>query len=433
MTTLIASSRDYGALVKEDRVHSDIYTDAQIFDDEMERIFHRTWLFALHESEIPRHGDFKLLQLGRFPVIATRDADGDIQLLINRCRHRGAQVCEAMRGHAKRFQCWYHGWTYDSKGDLVGVTGAEAYDENFDPKDHGLTLVPRVDSYRGFVFASFNPEVTDLSAYLGATLKYIDIMVDASPIGELEVKPGVVTRTRYRGNWKQVGMDGYHPHYVHMSVFKIFSQRESTTGSAVGALHLEDPFDDRSSSRTRGFPHGHSCLDFREQRRPHADEYIEELERSEDGQRYVADMIDAHGEEHARELIAWHGDPHLGLFPNVQLIHDHVRVVIPRSPGETEVLMYPVFLKGVGDTINEKRLRAHEAFYGPAAAGSPDDAEIFERTQRGLIADQSPWVLLARGRHRERRDEDGSLVACISDEVTQRVQMQEWKRLMSDR
>lgn len=433
MTTLIATSRDYGALVKEDRVHSAIFTDEQIFQDEIERIFHRTWLFALHESEIPHHGDFKRIQLGRFPVIAIRDESGEVRLLINRCRHRGAQVCEAMRGNAKRFQCWYHGWTYDSQGALVGVTGQEAYDDDFDPSQHGLTRVPRMASYRGFVFASFSKEIVDLEEYLGATLKYFDIMVDASPTGELQVKPGVVNRTRYRGNWKQVGMDGYHPHYVHMSVFKIFSKRENTTGSAVGSLHLEDPFADNSASLARGFSNGHACLDFRAQRRPHADAAIEDLRGSEEGSRYVDDMIARHGEPRARDLIAWHGDPHLGVFPNLQLIHDHVRVVVPISPGETEVLMYPVFLKGVGDSINEKRLRAHEAFYGPAAAGSPDDAEIFERTQRGLQADADPWVLLGRGIKRERRDEDGSITACISDETTQRAQMQEWKRLMTQR
>ncbi len=433
MTTLIASSRDYGALVKEDRVHSSIFTDEQIFKDEMERIFHRTWLFALHESEIPRFGDFKRIQLGRFPIIATRDENGEVQLLINRCRHRGAQVCEASRGNAKRFQCWYHGWTYDTKGDLVGVTGEEGYDEKFKPEQHALTRVPRIDSYRGFVFASLAKDGMSFDEYLGPTKQLIDMMVDASPIGDIEVKPGVVHKTLYRGNWKQIGMDGYHPHYVHMSVFKIFSTRGSTTGSAVGAIHLEDPFDDSSLSRTRGFPNGHSCLDFREQRRPHAATAIEDFECSEEGRQYVADMVAAYGRERAEELIAWHGDPHLGLFPNLQLIHDHIRVVLPISPGETEVLMYPVFLKGVGPSINAKRLRAHEGFYGPAAAGSPDDAEIFERTQRGLLADADPWVLLSRGVGREQVDADGSVSACISDEITQRAQMQEWKRLMTAR
>jgi len=433
MTTLIASSRDYGALVQEDRVHSSIFTDEQIFQDEMERIFHRTWLFALHESEIPNFGDFKLIQLGRYPVIATRDEDGEVRLLINRCRHRGAQVCEASRGNAKRFQCWYHGWTYDTKGDLVGVTGQEAYGDEFKPEENALTRVPRIGNYRGFVFASLAREGMSFDEYLGPTKPLIDMIVDSSPTGELEVRPGVVNKTMYRGNWKQIGMDGYHPHYVHMSVFKIFSKRESTTGSAVGALQLEDPFDDSSQSRTRGFPNGHACLDFREQRRPHAAKAIEELERSEEGRQYVADMIAAYGRERAEELIAWHGDPHLGMFPNLQLIHDHIRVVVPISPDKTEVLMYPVFLKGVAPGINAKRLRAHEAFYGPAAAGSPDDAEIFERTQRGLLGDADPWILLSRGTGREQVDADGSVAACISDEITQRAQMQEWKRLMTAR
>lgn len=431
MTSLIACNRDYSALVKEDRVHSSIFTDEQIFQDEMERIFHRTWLFALHESEIPKFGDFKRIHLGRFPIIATRDDNGEVQLLINRCRHRGAQVCAAQRGNTKHFQCWYHGWTYDSKGNLIGVTGPEGYDKSFGAEQHALAKVPRVDSYRGFVFASLAEEGMSFDDYLGATKKFIDIMVDFSPIGEVEVKPGVVNKTMYRGNWKQIGMDGHHPHYVHMSVFKIFKKRENTSGSAVGALHLEDPFADKSLSRTRGFPNGHACLDFREQRRSHAAMAIEELQRSEDGRNYVEDMNARYGQERAAELIAWHGDPHLGLFPNLQLIHDHVRVVIPISPGETQVLMYPVFLKGVGSSINEKRLRAHEAFYGPASAGSPDDAEIFERTQRGLLADAEPWVLLSRGIEREQVDEDGSVTACISDEITQRAQMKEWQRLMS--
>jgi phenylpropionate dioxygenase-like ring-hydroxylating dioxygenase large terminal subunit len=340
-------------------------------------------------------------------------------------------VCEARYGNAKRFQCWYHGWTYDSQGKLVGVTGQEAYDESFKPDDFGLAKVPRVGNYRGFVFASLAPEGISFDEFLGASKPFIDIMVDASPVSELEVKPGVVTKTKYRGNWKQVGMDGYHPHYVHASVMKIFSKRENSTGSAVGALHIEDPFADASSSKTRGFPYGHASLDFRDQRRSHAATYIEEFNHSEEGRRYVQDMVAKHGKERAEELIAWHGDPHLGLFPNLQLIHDHIRVVIPISPCETEVLMYPVFLKGVGQSINEKRLRAHEAFYGPASAGSPDDAEIFERTQRGLIGALDPWVLLGRGMNREQQDADGTVAARISDEVTQRAQMQEWKRLMT--
>lgn len=431
MTEMITTDRDYSALVKEDRVHSAVFTDQGIFDDEMERIFHRTWLFALHESEIPNPGDFKKMQLGRFPIIAVRDRDGSINLLINRCRHRGAQVCDVPYGNARNFQCWYHGWTYGTNGDLLAATGESAYGDDFAREELGLGRISAVDSYRGFVFACLAEPEMSLEQFLGTTRKFIDMMIEASPVAELEVKPGVVSKTQYAGNWKQIGMDGYHPHYVHVSVFKIFSKREDTTGSAVGAIHLEDPFSDKSSSLTRAFENGHSALDFRDQRLPHADANIEGLRKTEEGRQYVEDMVAAYGQEKAEALIAWHGDPHLGIFPNLQLIHDHIRVVVPISPSETQVLMYPVFLKGVGPSINAKRLRAHEAFYGPASAGSPDDAEVFERVQRGLEGDADPWILLARGLTREETDSDGTVTARISDEITQRAQMQEWKRLMT--
>lgn len=430
-SNIISSDRDYAALVQEDRVHSSLFTDEAIFEDEMDRIFHKTWLFALHESEVPNPGDFKTLQLGRYPVIAVRDQNGEVQLLINRCRHRGAQVCETAFGHAKSFRCWYHGWNYNTKGELIGVTGEEAYNESFDAKENGLTKLARVGNYKGFIFASHASEGQSLDEYLGPTKSFIDIMVDVSPTSELMVRPDVVSKTMYRGNWKQIGMDGYHPHYVHVSVFKIFSKRKSTTGSAVGAIHLEDPFSDASPSLTRAFPNGHSALDFRFQRLPHAKDNIEELQQSADGRKYVEDMTARYGKERAEELIAYHGDPHLGMFPNLQLIHDHIRVIIPISPSETQVLMYPVFLKGVGAEINNKRLRSHEAFYGPASNGSPDDAEIFERVQRGLYGAQDPWILLGRGLNREKTDADGTTSGLISDEVTQRAQLMEWKRLMT--
>ena len=92
--------------------------------------------------------------------------------------------------------------------------------------------------------------------------------------------------------------------------------------------------------------------------------------------------------------------------------------------------MFPALLKGVPDSINELRLRNHEAFYGPASQGSPDDAEIFERNQLGLSAEVDPWVLLSRGLERERIEEDGTIVGRITDETTQRGQLKQWQKLM---
>jgi len=60
----------------------------------------------------------------------------------------------------------------------------------------------------------------------------------------------------------------------------------------------------------------------------------------------------------------------------------------------------------------------------------PDDTEIFERTQIGMHALVNPWLNLTRGINRERPDADGTLIAGISDELTQRHQLMEWRNLL---
>lgn len=69
--------------------------------------------------------------------------------------------------------------------------------------------------------------------------------------------------------------------------------------------------------------------------------------------------------------------------------------------------------------------------YGPAGSGAPDDLEMFERNQVGLSAEVDPWLLLARGLHRERRDADGTIIGHMTDEVTQRGIWRHWKKVLT--
>jgi phenylpropionate dioxygenase-like ring-hydroxylating dioxygenase large terminal subunit len=133
---------DYKHLVQDDRIHASLYTDPAIFDDEMERIFHRGWVFVGHASEIPRPGDYVTRTLGREPVIMVRAGDGTTSVLVNRCRHRGTMVCPADRGHARTLTCPYHGWTYDLRGELLGVPYPGGY-AGFDKASHGLRRASR--------------------------------------------------------------------------------------------------------------------------------------------------------------------------------------------------------------------------------------------------------------------------------------------------
>ena len=90
-----ATASRYDALIKDDRVHATLYTDARIFEDELEKIFYRGWVYIGHDSEIPQPGDFLTRSIGRQPVIMVRGKDGTISVLLNRCAHRGSKIGRA--------------------------------------------------------------------------------------------------------------------------------------------------------------------------------------------------------------------------------------------------------------------------------------------------------------------------------------------------
>src|SRR5579871_4184385 len=98
----------------EGLVSARIFSDPDIYELEMERLFAHCWLFVAHASEIPQPGDFVVRSMGADPVIVSRDQDGHVHVLLNVCRHRGRQVCTEDAGRTARFQCGYHGWTYNS-------------------------------------------------------------------------------------------------------------------------------------------------------------------------------------------------------------------------------------------------------------------------------------------------------------------------------
>ncbi|HEU4352703.1 MAG TPA: Rieske 2Fe-2S domain-containing protein, partial [Burkholderiales bacterium] len=152
-------------LVQPDRVHRSVYADPAIFDLEMERVFGRAWLALGHESQVKNIGDYFTTRMGREPVIVIRKSEDQIGVLINRCMHRGSIVCAEGRGNIERFVCPYHGWSYDRAGVLRAVPFQSGYEKGKLPA--GLKAVPRVKSYRGFIFASLARHGDDLETFLG--------------------------------------------------------------------------------------------------------------------------------------------------------------------------------------------------------------------------------------------------------------------------
>ena len=374
-------------LIKDGELLGRAYTDPEVFDLEMEKIFYRTWIFVGHGSEISEPGDYKTTYIGRQPVIVSRGADdGEVSVLLNRCRHRGATVCQQEYGNSNFFRCPYHGWTYSNKGRLNGVPFPDGYEEGFDKSELGLVHAPRVAEYRGFVFASLSEDVPDLEEHLGLAREHLDFVADQ----DIELSAGV-QKYAYDANWKfqvENTIDPYHLGFVHQSFFEIVEERTGRKTS-FAKIHKQEKVSDLGR--------GHS-------------------------------------------LYQLEGDLGIGalpfnliIFPTLSFVGSQLRMVRPVSADRTEVFLYPLMVKGASPEENAQRLRVHEGFYGPASFGTPDDMAIaFGRVRKGLEADRlNDSLIIRRGKDREVVDDRGVPFSNGSDEVSIRALYKEWKRLMT--
>ena len=420
----------FAEMVQPDRVHSAIFTSEEIYRQELERIFYRYWVFVAHESEVAQPGDYCTKWIGEKQVIVSRGADGGIGLFFNRCRHRGAAVCMEEYGNANFFRCPYHGWTYNSSGDLVGVPYPSRYGADFDKSSLGLARVPRVGVVAGFIFASLADTGPTLEEHLGKAASYLEDFVKASPAGSVALSAGT-SKSVFHGNWKFVGMDGYHTNFTHKTVLDLRQRKAGANASyRRGAGNT-----DKSDNESWDLGNGHCRLDLtgRDKVEVGAASNISVaagIPDTPDGHEYMRQMTEAYGDDVA-DVIRRSRDVHIHVWPNLQLIGAQVRVIRPLAAGRTEVMSYPAVLDGVPDSMNTSRIRGFEWFSGVASFGTPDDTEVFERNQIGLQADHIPWLMLKRGLNVEPR-EDGSLIGNVTDEVPQRAQMSAWLRAMEE-
>ncbi len=198
------------------------YVHPKWFADEEKLVFAKSWMFLGFESEIPEAGDYVLRRLGTDQVIVARTEGGEVTALLNACTHRGTAICKASTGNSAHFRCSYHGWTFGNDGKLVGVPGLrQHYSASFDKAELGLKR-PRVHSYRGLVFATWNEEAPDFEDYLGDAKFYLDALFDISSSGwEVAAPP---QRVVSRGNWKylqdNLSGDGYHLQTTHALTFE---------------------------------------------------------------------------------------------------------------------------------------------------------------------------------------------------------------------
>ncbi|MPQ73150.1 aromatic ring-hydroxylating oxygenase subunit alpha [Acetobacter senegalensis] len=412
---------DPRSLVSADYADGSIYSNPALYDMEMDRIFMHNWIWVAHRSDLPEPGNFITTFVGPHPVIVSRDRKGDVHVMLNRCRHRGATVCERKSGTGASFVCPYHGWAYGLDGALRGVPYQEGYSGQLDKKKYPLVSL-RVEEYNGLIFATFDKSIMSLDAWLGRAKPWIDLFMKQG--AGWPVKTMGEHKFTFPGNWKiqlENTTDAYHFPIVHKSFLDAVDEETQNTFDFVGGEgFVED------------LGHGHSVMvmipdlvDLEDNLdAPVPDRFLELAE----------ELSKDYPPEKVRQIVRAVGGTgfNLNLFPNLACSMAFFRVLRPLSVNETEIRHIAIGMEGGPECANEARLRLHELFQGPMGFGTPDDAEAWDRVQRGSLAGRDIAILLNRGLGHEAKREDGNLFSDVSAETGMRAAYRQWLAAMTD-
>jgi p-cumate 2,3-dioxygenase alpha subunit len=395
------------------RVHRSAMTSPQIHRAEVERVFAKSWLYVGHESEIPERGDYVRRPVGGRPIFMVRGAkSGRVNVFHNTCTHRGAVVCRQDAGNAKVFQCFYHAWTFDSEGELKGVPDREAYTGGVSFDELALKRVARVESYRGFVFASFDPGIEDLVSYLAGAKDYLDLVVDGCG-GSAEIVCGTNLYS-FDANWKLLAensFDGYHAESTHDTYFKyLVSLGTDLRGGVDG--------------RAVDLGNGHAVVEYASPwGRPVAkwEALFGEQARTEI-ERLRADLLARHGEQRAHAMADLNRN--LLIYPNL-VINDimavTVRTFYPAGPDGVDVTAWELAPADELPALRQRRLDSFLTFLGPGGFATPDDVEALESCQQGYASGGVEWNDISRGMGRDPR---------TNDEAQMRAFWRRWQQQM---
>lgn len=354
-----------------------IFNNEDVHRLELRRIFARSWVFIAHVSEIPNPGDFVARSIGEDPYICVRDEGGRVRVLLNSCRHRGAQFCRAEMGNTRSFTCPYHGWSYKTTGDLEGVPARRQGYRDLKLEEWGLFQAPHVEVYRGLIFANLDPGAVPFSEYIGRYKWYLDVQFGLSA-GGMEVL-GEPHRWIVEANWKQGAEnfcgDSSHTQTAHRSVLEAGLAPAAAAGSP-------------------GKHHGvHiSCDGFALSVRQEPGQSVYWCYPDDVTRHFNSGDLSEHQMDFAKQALVHNGT----LFPNFSFLHIgatdakerasagflSIRVWQPKGPGKTEIWNWILAPKEASDGYKRRAYQVGMSTFGPSGSFEQDDVAVWPGVAR---------------------------------------------------
>jgi phenylpropionate dioxygenase-like ring-hydroxylating dioxygenase large terminal subunit len=367
------------------RVPFEVYTDTAVAGQEQDRIFHgATWNYLCLDAELPEAGSYRSTFVGETPVVVVKDADGEIYAFENRCAHRGALIALEKSGKVDgNFQCVYHAWSYNLRGDLTGVAfqkgvkGKGGMPAGFRKEDHGPRKL-RIATFCGLVFGSFSDDVPPIAEYLGEEICARVERVLHKPVEVI----GRFTQA-LPNNWKlyvENVKDSYHASLLHLFFTKFEINRLSQKGGVIvdasGGNHVSFSMIDPAAADAS---------------------YQDQGLRSGTGKYRLKDPTLLAGFKEYDDGITLQI---LSVFPGfvLQQIQNclAVRQVLPKGQQRTELNW--TYLGYTDDTPEQRNVRLKQSnLVGPAGFISMEDGAVGGFVQRGIAGAHGREAVIEMG------------------------------------
>ena len=379
------------------RVHRRTMTSPDVLAAERERIFSPGWNYVGHESEIVEAGAFRRRSVAGRPLVFLRDTRGKVRVFFNTCPHRGALICRQDAGVARTFQCFYHAWTFNTDGEIVGVPDRGSYPADMDWAGLGLKEPAEVETYRGFCFVSFVKQRERLANYLGEVAELMDLTIDSGEVlGGWEVLAGSSVY-RFKANWKLMvenSIDNYHFDTVHETYRQFIGDSNKRVSAKTASIKEERT----GFARNRGHG-GFTMWPSRTARTLATAGENWSAEEREHIERIRASLFERFGEE--RGLLMAEQSRSILIFPNI-LFQDsgtgfRIRQIEPVDHEISEVRQWELAPRDEPHVLRRRRLEGARTFLGPGGFASPDDVEAVESCQLGFAASEVEWSDISRG------------------------------------